>query len=311
MENIRVIYSKDLIDAEIKSFMERINSNNDYLYKHLSKWLNKENSPGIRYDVLKYVSENIESIPKDNQFAFYLADLFGNTQMGPDYYSWISDYYSDEHPAIDIQDFMIILIDAVEKNIPLSDIKIFFAEGKDDFMAVYQKVDHYTNPVSIESDVETIDSNHSIISSTTETLKPDQKRDDNMVSVFGDLLTVMTAGKKEEENSILPIQQTFTKMIAQLQLDVNEITGFSTHVIHEWETDKEKIIRLEALYNIQQRMLMSQQQKLYEARSEIDRLNKQLQDAEKMKLHNKTINQKAEELQKLLSQQSGGMFLDD
>jgi hypothetical protein len=313
MNGIKIIYSKDLEENEVSNMMGLIRSKNDYLCKAISKFLKKENSPGMRMDVLRFLSDNIDDIPQDSQFAFHLASLVGNSKMDTSYFAFIIDYFNHA-PAIDINDFMIILVDSVEKNIPLNDIQQYFLQGGSDVTSIFEKVDHYslsdsnldedTGETATRSEVFDVDA------STIEPSETEQKKEDTMVSVFGDLLTVMTAGKANEEDTITPIQNKFNEFVLRFQSDVNDLAAFFSQVVHEWETDKEEITRLKALYNIQQRMLASQQQKLYVKRDENNRLRQQVNDAEKLKIHRDTINQKAKELERL-TQESASFFLDD
>lgn len=309
MGNYNVIYFKDVGNEDYIGSFNIIKEKNEYLYKNIMIYLQKKDSPGIRDDVFDVIIKNIDKILLDSQFAFQLTFLLGNFRISPDYYSWFIDYYSSS-PAVDINNFIIVLSESVEKGIPLKDLMERFEECGKDFLGVFEYVDHY-DPEE-KTDKEEVDED----SGKGEIVEADNKAQivpaenrENIASVFGELYSVMSS-KDIEGTSTINVQNKFNGHIAQFQTLVNDITAFSTNLCHEWEKDKEEITKLKTLISLMQKSLIRYQESLYEEREKNNRLMEKIKEAEKLKMHLENQKKKVRELEQL-SLESDGIFTDE
>lgn len=103
----------------------------------------------------------------------------------------------------------------------------------------------------------------------------------------------------ERKQNVIIDSDNLNKIVAKFQLAASELAAYSSEVVHEVENDKEEIKRLNALLNLQQRVMSSQQNKINEMRGEIVRLNTRIQNAERTEMRREAINQKISELQSL------------
>lgn len=126
----------------------------------------------------------------------------------------------------------------------------------------------------------------------------DKQEDSGYAEMFNSLITVMSI-KKDGDNSARTVSDNLNKIVAKFQLAASELAAYSSEVVHEVENDKEEIKRLNALLNLQQRVMSSQQNKINEMRGEIVRLNTRIQNAERTEMRREAINQKISELQSL------------
>ena len=128
--------------------------------------------------------------------------------------------------------------------------------------------------------------------------KCDKQEDSGYAEMFNSLITVMSI-KKDGDNSARTVSDNLNKIVAKFQLAASELAAYSSEVVNEVENDKEEIKRLNALLNLQQRVMSSQQNKINEMRGEIVRLNTRIQNAERTEMRREAINQKISELQSL------------
>lgn len=296
-----VIGMKDLEDMdsrELRNYLVMIGDKNEQLYKKLLHVLKQDDFQGMREDVLKCFADNAGNIRQDNEFVFYLLSLIEDLRITPDYYVWLIEYCNNTD--IDISDVMISFTVAIEKNMPLEAIKECF--DSDDFLLIFESIEQYREAESQEDKQNTDRDDAEEMILTEESGKSIE--DNGMVSVFGDLLTIMTMGKSREEGVILSAQDRFEGIVSALRQSVDDVSSFFAKIVHEWDMDKEEILRLKAIYNIQQRVLSNQHQKMYEADREIARLRAALYEAEKRESQYETISKKVLELQTMTASSS-------
>ena len=316
-EDYKVIYQKDLEEEDINSYFNNIKEKNVKLYDCIMENLRKENSLGIREDILKYISGHISEFKDSQEYAFNIASLICNVKITTDYLEWVN-YYFQNIDLIKISDFMIVFSEAVEKDIPLAEIKKFFSEEEKDELRIYDMVMSYT-PSEASSDsseeVPTADATEvksesvpgenrelaTVADSKEETVNDN---DPGMASMFDNLLTVMTYRNKNTDESVIGVQENINKILAKFQIASTEMTTYCTSIIREWERDKEEIEHLTALNKIQQEILGNQQNKINELRNDIIRLNERIQAAEKSEMQRDAIRQKISELDTLASDMS-------
>ena len=216
--------------------------------------------------------------------------------------------------VLSVDDFGIVFIEAVEKDIPLSHIKQLIS-AEDDELSIYEKILNYDGAVhsGTESATESISDNSPVcdellVSEASATAASEQVQvshnESGYAEMFNSLITVMST-KNDGHDTVHMMDENLKKIIAKFQLALTELSSYSAEMIHVVESDKEEIRRLKALMNIQQKIMVSNQAKINEMRAEIVRLNNRIQDAEKAKMHREAINQKIYELQNLTLSEAG------
>lgn len=325
-ENQRIIFLDNMAEAAIADLFSMLELNNSRLHGFLMENLSKDKSLGIREDVLRYVCEEALDFGTDNKYLFNIATLMCNIKIGLEHFKWVNEYYNhnDSGNKIGIDDFGIVFVEAVEKNIPLPQIKKIFNEESDEIV-IYEKVLDYdvsgeTSPGMTDYDEEveaitpdTHEDKKLVTSSvpekleintiTTETPSADKGFED----MFNSLVDVMTFKNKKENSSAYEIYEHLNQIIAKFQIASTEMASYSSEVVHEIEKDKEEIGRLNAMITLQQKMINNQMQKINEMRSELVRLQSVIRDAEKTEMRREAINQKISELQHLTSQGNRGI----
>lgn len=290
-KNYRMVFMKDFEDAGLQKYLNIIGEKNSLLYKKMLHTLKQRNFSGIREDVLRCFADNADSIKQDSQFLFHLLSLTADERITPDYYSWLIEYC--KNTFFEISDIMTSFTVAIDKGMPLEDLQKCFEHS--DFLTVFERIEQYGNSKVQSDGLETVTE----VEEIALPLAKDNNEDMGVVSVFGDLLAVMAIDKRGEEDRVVHIQKRFDETLSALRRAVDDINSFFGDIIHGWDTDKEAILRLKAIYNIQQRVLSSQHQKLSEADKEICRLNAALRDAEKREFYYEAINKKVRDIQTL------------
>ena len=220
---------------------------------------------------------------------------------------WV-DSFLKKNTAVDVDDFSVVFIEAVEKDIPLQQIKKLFGSETDQLL-IYQKIVDYEPETFNETADEVPESDNDVNSlleipnqgdgaEKIDDKECDKQEDSGYAEMFNSLITVMSI-KKDGDNSARTVSDNLNKIVAKFQLAASELAAYSSEVVHEVENDKEEIKRLNALLNLQQRVMSSQQNKINEMRGEIVRLNTRIQNAERTEMRREAINQKISELQSL------------
>lgn len=302
----RIIYLKDKNMPDISDIFSKLEQNNKSLYRFVCSNLQKDASLGVREDVLQYISGVAEQFGTDQRLLFQIAGFMINLKITPDHLEWV-DSFLKKNIAVDVDDFSVVFIEAVEKDIPLQQIKKLFGSETDQLL-IYQKIVDY-EPESGDESADKVPENHNDANPVLEISKKeneaekiedrdDKQEDSGYAEMFNNLITVMSI-KNDGDNSARTISDNLNKIVAKFQLAASELAAYSSEVVHEVENDKEEIKRLNALLNLQQRVMSSQQNKINEMRGEIVRLNTRIQNAERTELRREAINQKISELQSL------------
>ena len=291
---------------DISDIFSKLEQNNKSLYRFVCSNLQKDASLGVREDVLQYISGVAEQFGTDQRLLFQIAGFMVNLKITPDHLEWV-DSFLKKNTAVDVDDFSVVFIEAVEKDIPLQQIKKLFGSETDQLL-IYQKIVDY-EPENGDESADKVSENHNDANPVLEISKKenevekiedrdDKQEDSGYAEMFNNLITVMSI-KNDGDNSARTISDNLNKIVAKLQLAASELAAYSSEVVHEVENDKEEIKRLNALLNLQQRVMSSQQNKINEMRGEIVRLNTRIQNAERTELRREAINQKISELQSL------------
>lgn len=316
-EEQRVIFFDNRNDELFSDYFDKLETENYNLYQFIIDNLQKDSTMGIKDSVLSYISDNAADFGTDQTFLFNLASIVCNLKVTVSHVQWVNDFFhhNDKEVLLTVDDFGIVFIEAVEKGIPLSHIKQLI-NAEDDELSIYEKILNYDGTVhaGMESaprlapdDISVHD--EVIVNEASAAAASGQVQVNNnepgYAEMFSSLITVMSM-KNDGHDAAHEIDENLNKIIAKFQLALTELSSYSAEIIHKVESDKEEVCRLNALLNIQQRVMVSNQNKINEMRAEIVRLNNRIQDAEKAEMHREAINQKINELQNLtLSEQRG------
>lgn len=303
----RIIYLKDKNMSDVSDIFSKLEQNNKALYRFVCSNLQKDASLGVREDVLQYISGVAEQFGTDQRFLFQIAGFMNNLKITPEHLEW-ADSFLKKNTAVDVDDFSVVFIEAVEKDIPLQQIKKLF-DSETDQLLIYQKIVDYEPETFNETADEVPESDNDVNSlleipnqgdgaKKIDDKECDKQEDSGYAEMFNSLITVMSI-KKDGDNSARTVSDNLNKIVAKFQLAASELAAYSSEVVHEVENDKEEIKRLNALLNLQQRVMSSQQNKINEMRGEIVRLNTRIQNAERTEMRREAINQKISELQSL------------
>ena len=307
-EKLVLLSLKDRDNPEIENLFTRLKENNKVLYQFLYNTLRKDPLLGIRKDVLKYVAENAAQFNQDRRYMFKLAGIMCNIKILPEHIKWVDDFLKSKGNYENVDDFIIVLSQAVEKDIPLTQIKELFDKESDQLalyqkIACYQKVSHgekndFLNEIETENTVENavgeIEENNCIAEEKEGVIS----HGSDFAEMFHNIITVMSK-KEGTDDEIHFVDENFKQIVAKFQLATSELMAYVSEVVHMMEGEKEKNERLNALLSIQQRVLSGQQEKINELRIQNTHLRARIQSAEKSEMRREAINQKICELQNL------------
>lgn len=306
-KEVIILYKEDLRREDVQNCIRTIKEKNEMLGVSLEQYMKSDNGNGIRHDVLIFFSGNINSISTEQDVIYNFVSLFEKTDVHPGWYEWINSYCK-QNVSFTMDDFMTLLQEAMDKNIPLHKVKEIFLAGKEDMFSIYESIEGYVEESWLDEDTDTEEEEHlsyQFLGShgKSEVLDKYRDRDVNYTGMFGDMLSVVTEGRGDMQE-LVPVQEHLTGYATSLQNFVNDITSFSGKIVNEWQKDREENARLKSLYRMQQKLLESQQSKIIEMREEIFRLKGIIQDYEKAELHRAAMNRKIDELHSLSGQDS-------
>lgn len=310
MDNELVLLSlKDREKPEVEKLFTQLEESNGVLYRFLKSTLQKDPLLGIRQDVLVYVAENAAQFGQDHGYMFNLAVTICNIKIMPEHIKWMDSYLKKKETLDDDDDFFILFTEALDKDMPLEQIKNLFESERDELI-IYDKIMNYqpNQPDTVETD------NGDIMDEEKESAKEIEVREKNPIAdengivhenresdyadMFHSLITVMNK-KDGTDDEVHSVDENFKKIVAKFQLATSELIAYASEVVHAMECKKEENERLNALLTIQQRVLSSQQDKINDLRIQITHLNVRIQNAEKTEMRREAINQKINELQNL------------
>ncbi len=307
MDNELVLFSlKDREKPEVDKLFTQLKTSNDVLYRFLISELQKDSLLEIRKDILDYIAENAANFGKNHKYMFNLAGIICNIKIMPEHIEWIDSYLKRKENLDNVDDFFIMFSEAVERNMPLNEIKKLF-EKETDELIIYDKILNY-NTDTAEIDGENMPNEEKVnakeiaidakksIANDNKTVY--EKRESDYAEMFHSLITVMSK-KDDSDNEVYSVDDNFKKIAAKFQLATSELIAYASEVVHAMECKREENERLNALLTIQQRVLSGQQDKINELRMQIANLNSRIQNAEKKEMRRKAIDQKISELQNL------------
>jgi len=299
----KIFYARDLDQEEVALNLEVIKEKNRKLYDFITENIRKDSNVGIREDVLSYLCEHISDFRTDQEYTYGITSLICNSNVSAEYLEWVNAYF-DADARIQFNDFMVVLGEAIDKQIPLRIIKEMFADAEDE-LAIYSKVIDYVAPVptgDTENTSMSVAENN--IPGTVVDSEPPMEvsgpRGLEMPDMFNNLLTVVRL-RDSQANTALEWQEELNKITAELQMSLSKLSSFSTEMVREWEKDKAEIQRLTAFNEILQKFLANNQSKTNEMRNEIKMLQQKVQAMERSELQQQTISEKVAELNALTS----------
>lgn len=307
-----VLYLKDLNNPKFERLFTILKENNSMLYSFVVEGLQKNHAAGYRSDDLFFLSNHAEEFGTNQEYLYAVVEVMHNLKVTPEHLQWMNDFLNG-NDSVDIGDFIAIFPEAVEKDIPLSTIKSIFEE-ENDLMTIYQRIVDFDGNSMLESNLSDAHGFENdgemqnplmqkeadeIKNITSEPVMEKQISDDSGYSeMFNSLLTVMSM-KNAGDDSVKSVSDNLNKIVAKFQLSISELSSYSATIVHEIENNIAEINRLNALLDLQQRVMTGQQNKINSMRSEIVRLNARIQNAEKTEMRREAINQKISELQSL------------
>lgn len=299
----KIFYASDLNQEEVAWNLEVIKEKNRRLHDFITENIRKDSNVGIREDVLNYLCEHISDFRTDQEYTYGISSLICNTTISAEYLEWVNSYFEAD-ARIEFNDFMVVLGEAIDKQIPLGTIKELFA-GAEDELAIYSKVIEYEAPATTSNAEKTsmYVTENSVPGAVMDPKPPMEVSPSHgleMPDMLNNLLTVVRC-RDSQTNSVLEWQESLNKITAEFQLSLSRLSNFSTEMVREWEKDKEEIQRLTAFNEILQKFLANNQAKTNEMRNEIKMLQQKVQAMERSELQQQTISEKVAELNALTS----------
>lgn len=320
--DIKILSINDTDEENIKGLLQIIKDNRSSLYYQITTNLKKENSPGIRADVLQFLADHIELLPGDDDFIYHIGQFAGNIKLSPEWLEWMLEYYAGEG-KISVSDFSMIVNDASLKEITLEDLKAIFSRNEDDQLRIMKeiegdvKTDDVDTNKEVDADTTDTDNQNEVedfqegtippsIQKSTEEVKP---AEGGYINLFDDMLTAVSLSRKPDE-SVNEVRDRLSLLFNNQQNLLSEISSSTTEAFRTWEKDREEIERLRSLYSMLQRVLEQQTQVINELRSDNFRLKNEINNARKTAIQREAINQRIAELGNLVRDTESNIALD-
>ena len=329
MSTSQMLKSKDIESNEYKDRLKVLSLSNPNLYQFIIGASKEASFPGIREDVLSYIFDHHEDFRDDHEYAYNISQFTCNPKIDPAWYQWLNENSEEISAKIPIIDFCLILSEAVEKNVSLSDFKKLYDKHSADPLYIFEDLDSYSGGISSsdehspESDSSGTDKEEKAVESRTKTLSEEVSEDkaektavyvgnaENVVSPDDEGLSSLPSYNREPEyaqmfNNLLTIMtdrhdnERFD-MQNKVSGHLSELSVLFSNIFRLWESDKNEMERLEALYKLQQKVLYNQQKKINEMRNTIANLQFQLNEAGKMDIKREEIKKKISEVQSMMS----------
>ena len=117
----------------------------------------------------------------------------------------------------------------------------------------------------------------------------------NYNEILDHMVNIMSL-KNLDIKSIYDAQDHVNKIISQIQLLVTELSVYTTEIVREWEKDKNKLVQLNSVLEIQKKLFSEQQIKMNAMKNTNEELENRLRGLESSLQRNNAIHQKAKEL---------------
>ena len=305
----RLIYINDVHSGPYEKIFNDMKAENNPLYLHLVTQLERSSSVGIPEDILRYLGERVENIPKDEKYLYHLVNFACNPIITVKHLAFVDEYFnqSDSDHKFPIDDFAVVFSACVDKGIPLEEIKRLLYSGRD-VVDIYEIVDTYDASTSSIDDMEDGDAKdlmdvenynrYQQKPEVVESIDPSSEKTSNTtdVDMFNSLVTLISSQNKDDISDIGNAQVCFSEILKKLQAITSDVSVFSTDFINAMKKDKEEIKRLDAMIKLMQNLLASKEQKINELRGELVHLNERIRNFESAELRQDALNQKIREV---------------
>ena len=316
----RIIYGANMDEGEYLLFWRKIREINERMYSYIRNSLLSDGTVGLRDDVLKFISENVSSFPKENKSIHDLFTLICDTNIDVKCWDFILTWMKT-NSVDDISDFAIVFCAAINKDIPLDIIKEYFTDNKG-MMSIFKKIGEYE--VVEEEKVEefemreifSVDSTENIGQEDNSTkpslvdrvkieIEPRRNTENNYNEMLDHMVNIMSLRNLDVE-SIHEAHDHVNRIISQAQLSFTELSVYITEIIREWEKDKNKLVQLNSILEIQKKLFSEQQIKMSALMNANAELENRLRELEASLQKRDAIHQKARELAEMTDSSSSG-----
>ncbi len=326
MSEGRMLFKNDLdSNEEYQDILKAIKGENATLYYCLMENISKNTTVGIREDVLMMIAQNVGRISNflhdDIGRVTYFALLTNNSGIGAEWYEWMLSQ-DNWITAIGMDNFFILIGEIQEHHISLESFKEIYS-SEDDFADILKKISDYKEEQLKEeqADFQEEMQNASETDAAQKQLEENEtaevaeagqtevcteqnllSREQEVSNIFGNLLTVMS---EDNVKNNISMQNELSKIIASFQTSFNEISTFAYDLIHQWNSDRQEMERLKALFQLQQQVLSSQTMKINELRNLLNQKDNEIRESVQRDIKHEEINKKIMEL-KSLSEETAG-----
>ncbi len=319
MSEGRMLFKNDLdSNEEYQDILKAIKGENATLYYCLMENISKNTTVGIREDVLMMIAQNVGRISDflhdDIGRVTYFALLTNNSGIGAEWYEWMLSQ-DNWITAIGMDNFFILIGEIQEHHISLESFEKIYSP-EDDFADILGKINDYQNERMEEhtgvdyqeeaqsaSEAENDNVTENEAAEVTEAVQSEISTEQNSVSreqevsnIFGNLLTVMS---EDNAKNTISMQNELAQIIANFQTSFNEMSTFAYDLIYQWNSDRQEMERLKALFQLQQQVLSSQTMKINELRNLLEQKDNEIKKSVQRELKQEEISKKIMELKSL------------
>lgn len=321
MSEGRMLFKNDLdSNEEYQDILKAIKGENATLYYCLMENISKNKTVGIREDVLMMIAQNVGRISTflhdDIGRITYFALLTNNSGIGAEWYEWMLAQ-DNWITAMGMDNFFILIGEIQEHNISLESFEKIYSP-EDDFADILGKINvyqdeqieehtvaDYQEEAQPDSESENLSDNITeneaaevaeAVQSEISTEQNPMSREQEVSNIFGNLLTVMS---EDNAKNTISMQNELAQIIANFQTSYNQISTFAYDLIHQWNSDRQEMERLKALFQLQQQVLSSQTMKINELRNLLDQKDNEIKKSVQRELKQEEISKKIMELKSL------------
>lgn len=321
MSEGRMLFKNDLdSNEEYQDILKAIKGENANLYYCLIENISKNTTVGIREDVLMMIAQNVGRISNflhdDIGRITYFALLTNNSGIGAEWYEWMLSQ-DNWITAIGMDNFFILIGEIQEHHISLESFKKIYSP-EDDFADILKKINDYQDEqikehtgIDAQEEIQSVSEAEDLSENVTESEAVDvaeagqteisteqntMSREQEVSNIFGNLLTVMS---EDNAKNTISMQNELSQIIANFQTSFNEMSTFAYDLIHQWNSDRQEMERLKALFQLQQQVLSSQTMKINELRNLLEQKDNEIKKSVQREMKQEEISKKIMELKSL------------
>lgn len=302
---------KDFDNEEVKEKLNSLKKDNNNLYQAVRQSIKESYFSGIREDVFEYIIEHASEFPSDFDSIYSISQFINNRKMDTTWYEFVNNKGKDITKDIPLVDFCYMITEAVDKDISFSEFYALYEKHIDNPLTIMEDIDNYNanndslisdEAISGESDDDNSISEDTELSYNADDNKqlsehvdnnveiPSYNREPEFASLFGDILTIMS---DKDDDERFNLQE-------KIQSNVSELSVMLSSIFRLWDNDRHELKQMKSYYNLQQRVLYSQQQKINQMRYDIELLQSRLNEAGKNEAKREEMKKKINEMQELM-----------